>query len=402
MEAYIYDCIRTPRGKGKKDGAFHSCTAVWLSSYILDELNERNHLDPNTIEDVIWGNVTQVGEQGGCIARAAILMSNLSESIAALTLNRFCGSGLEAVNLASNQVKARAGMGYIAGGVEMLSRVPMGTDGSALMADPSVAMEHCIIPQGVSADLVAAEYNLNRDDCDQYAVTSQQKAANAWSENRFSKSVIPVRNNIGETILDRDEHIRPETNMQSLASLEPSFKQMGETMPGFDKLAIMKYPHHEKINHVHHAGNSSGIVDGAAAVLIGSEEFGKANNLTPRARIISTAKIGSEPTIMLTGPIPATEKALNNASMSVADIDLFEVNEAFAAVPLMYQKYFDVEDEKINVNGGSIAMGHPLGATGAILLGTLVDELERSDKSTGLVTLCVAGGMGVATIVERV
>ena len=402
MDAYIFDCIRTPRGRGKKSGALHSTTAIWLSAYVLDKLLERHDINQQTLDDVIWGNVTQVGEQGGCIARSAVLMSALDEHVSGLTINRFCGSGLEAVNLAANQVMSNAGMGYIAGGVEMLSRVPMGTDGAALMVDPSVAMEHCIIPQGVSADLVAAEYGLSRDDCDYYAVLSQKKAAHAWSDNRFTKSVIPVYNDAGITVLETDEHIRPETDMQSLGSLEPSFKHMGESMPGFDKLALLKYPQHEAIDHVHHAGNSSGIVDGSAAVLIGSKEFGEVNNLTPRARIVTTAKVGTEPTIMLTGPLPATEKALTNAAMEITDIDLFEVNEAFASVPLMYQQYFAVDEEKINVNGGSIAMGHPLGATGAMLLGTLVDELERSDKSTGLVTLCVAGGMGVATIVERV
>ena len=401
MEAYIYDCVRTPRGRGRKEGALHSTTAVWLSAYILDKLLERNDIDQSTLEDVIWGNVTQIGEQGGCIARGAILLSDIEEKVPGLTINRFCGSGLEAVNLASNQVKSEAGMGYIAGGVEMLSRVPMGTDGAAMVVDPSIAMTHCIIPQGVSADLVASQYGFGRVDCDQYAVQSQQRAGKAWQENRFANSVVPVINDAGEKVLDVDEHMRPDTDMQSLGSLEPSFKQMGESMPGFDKLAMLKYPCFERIDHVHHAGNSSGIVDGAAAVLIGSKEFGKANGLKPRARIVTTAKTGSEPTIMLTGPLPATEKALQNAAMDISDIDLFEVNEAFASVPLMYQKHFDLDDDTINVNGGSIAMGHPLGATGAILLGTLVDELERADKSIGLVTLCVAGGMGVATIVER-
>ena len=400
MESFIYDSVRTPRGKGKKDGSLHEVTSVWLSAFILNKLFERSNVNPSTIDDLIWGNVTQIGEQGGCLARSVVLYSDLENSIPGLTINRFCASGLEAVNLASNQIRGGAGTGYIAGGVEMLSRVPMGTDGAALLVDPTLAMDHSIIPQGVSADLIATKYGFSRLDCDQYAVESQRRAETAWKENRFKKSVIPVIDDIGAILLCKDEHLRPETDITTLENLSPSFQEMGQIMPGFDKVALLKYPQLETINHVHHAGNSSGIVDGAAALLIGSREFGEINNLKPRAKVISTAKSGSEPTIMLTGPIPATEKALQQASMNINDIDLFEVNEAFSSVPLRFMQYFDLDPMKVNVNGGAIAMGHPLGATGAIILGTLLDELERSNKTLGLVTLCVAGGMGVSTIIE--
>ncbi len=400
MESFIYDSVRTPRGKGKKDGSLHEVTSVWLSAFILNKLFERSNVNPSTIDDLIWGNVTQIGEQGGCLARSVVLYSDLENSIPGLTINRFCASGLEAVNLASNQIRGGAGTGYIAGGVEMLSRVPMGTDGAALLVDPTLAMDHSIIPQGVSADLIATKYGFSRLDCDQYAVESQRRAETAWKENRFKKSVIPVIDDIGAILLCKDELLRPETDITTLENLSPSFQEMGQIMPGFDKVALLKYPQLETINHVHHAGNSSGIVDGAAALLIGSREFGEINNLKPRAKVISTAKSGSEPTIMLTGPIPATEKALQQASMNINDIDLFEVNEAFSSVPLRFMQYFDLDPMKVNVNGGAIAMGHPLGATGAIILGTLLDELERSNKTLGLATLCVAGGMGVSTIIE--
>lgn len=401
-EAYIYDAARTPRGKGRPDGALHEVTAVSLSARLLNAVKDRNGLDGHVIEDVIWGNVTQVGEQGGCLARSAVLLSDLDERIPGLAINRFCASGMEAVNVAANQVRGGAGNAYIAGGVEMMGRVPMGSDGAAIAVDPSLAMKTYFVPQGISADIIATEYGFSRDDADALAVESQRRAAEAWAENRFAKSIVPVKDQNGLTILDRDEYMRPGTDMQTLGRLDASFKGMGEVMPGFDKLALMKYPHLERINHIHHAGNSSGIVDGAAAVLIGNAEFGKAHGLRPRARIRATAKIGTDPTIMLTGPVPVTEKILKDSGMSIADIDLFEVNEAFASVVLRFMQAFDVSPDKVNVNGGSIAMGHPLGATGAMIIGTLLDELERTGKGTGLATLCVASGMGAATIIERV
>ncbi|MCE6970276.1 acetyl-CoA C-acetyltransferase [Cereibacter sphaeroides] len=400
-EAYIYDAVRTPRGKGRPDGALHEVTSVALSAKVLNEVKARNHLDGAAVEDVIWGNATQVGEQGGCLARSAVLLSDLDERIPGLSINRFCASGMEAVNLAANQVRAGAGEGYIAGGVEMMSRVAMGSDGAAIAVDPSLAMKSYFVPQGISADIIATRYGFSRDDADALAVESQKRAARAWDEGRFARSVMTVRDQNGLAILDRDEHMRPETDMQSLGALRPAFKEMGEQMPGFDKLAIMKYPQLERIEHIHHAGNSSGIVDGAAAVLIGSREFGEKHGLQPRARIRATAKIGTDPTIMLTGPVPVTEKILRDAGMEISDIDLFEVNEAFASVVLRFQQAFDVDPDRVNVNGGAIAMGHPLGATGAIIIGTLLDELERSGKGVGLATLCVASGMGAATIIER-
>ena len=401
-DAYIYDAVRTPRGKGRKDGSLHEVTAARLSANVLNAVKERNNLDTAGIEDVIWGNATQVGEQGGCLARTAVLASDFAETVPGLSINRFCASGLEAVNLAANQVKGGAGSAYVAGGVEMMSRVAMGSDGAAIAVDPSVAMKTYFVPQGISADIIATEYGFTRDDADALAVESQKRAAEAWDDNRFEKSVIKITDMNGLPILDRDEYMRPGTDMQALGALNASFQQMGEVMPGFDAVALLKYPHLEKINHIHHAGNSSGIVDGSAAVLIGNEEFGKANGLTPRARIKATAKIGTDPTIMLTGPVPVTEKILADSGMSISDIDLFEVNEAFASVVLRFMQAFDVDAGQVNVNGGSIAMGHPLGATGAIILGTLLDELERTGKGTGLATLCVASGMGAATIIERV
>ena len=400
-DAYIYDAIRSPRGKGRKDGALHEVTAARLSAVMLNALKDRNDLAGHAVEDVIWGNVTQVMEQGGCLARTAVLASDLDERIPGLAINRFCASGLEAVNLAANQVKGGAGAAYIAGGVEMMGRVPMGSDGAAIAVDPSIAMESYFVPQGISADIIATEYGFSRDDADQLAVASQMRAAKAWAEGRFAKSVVPVTDINGLTILAHDEYMRPGTDMQSLGALKPAFKDMGETMPGFDQIALMKYPHLERIEHIHHAGNSSGIVDGAAALLIGNAAFGKAHGLTPRARIRATAKIGTDPTIMLTGPVPVTEKILADSGMAISDIDLFEVNEAFSAVVLRFMQAFDVDHDRVNVNGGSIAMGHPLGATGAMILGTLLDELERTGKGTGLATLCVASGMGAATIIER-
>ncbi len=401
-EAYIYDAIRTPRGKGRKDGALHEVTSLRLSALTLNALKERNNIDGHVVEDVIWGNVTQVMEQGGNLARTAVLASDIDEAIPGIAINRFCASGLEAVNIASNQVRGGAGDGYIAGGVEMMGRVAMGSDGAAIAADPSIAMESYFAPQGIGADLIATEYGFSRDDVDQYSVESQRRAKEAWDDKRFSKSIIPVMDQNGLPILDHDEYMRPQTDMQSLGSLNAAFEAMGKVMPGFDKVALMKYPHLERINHVHHAGNSSGIVDGAAALLIGNKELGEKLGIKPRARIHSTAKIGTDPTINLTGPVPVTERILAQTGMKISDIDLFEVNEAFAAVVLRFLQAFDVDHDKVNVNGGAIAMGHPLGATGAMILGTLLDEMERTDKETGLATLCVASGMGAATIIERV
>ncbi|EBA14961.1 acetyl-CoA acetyltransferase [Roseobacter sp. SK209-2-6] len=401
-EAYIYDAIRTPRGKGRKDGSLHEVTSVRLSALTLNAMKERNNLEGHAVEDVIWGNVTQVMEQGGCLARSAVLASDLDERIPGLAINRFCASGMEAVNLAANQVKGGAGQAYIAGGVEMMGRVAMGSDGAAIAVDPSLAMETYFVPQGISADIIATEYGFSREQADALAVESQRRAKAAWDAKRFEKSVITVRDQNGIAILDHDEYMRPGTDMQSLGGLNASFQMMGEQMPGFDKVAMLKYPHLERINHIHHAGNSSGIVDGAAAVLIGNKEFGEQYGLKPRARIKSTAKIGTDPTIMLTGPVPVTEKILADNGMKISDIDLFEVNEAFASVVLRFQQAFDVDPALVNVNGGSIAMGHPLGATGAIIIGTLLDELERQDKEVGLATLCIASGMGAATIIERV
>ncbi|MEE9427252.1 MAG: acetyl-CoA C-acetyltransferase [Paracoccaceae bacterium] len=401
-EAYIYDAVRSPRGKGRKDGSLHEVTSVNLSAQILNAVKERNGLQGHAVEDVIWGNVTQVGEQGGCLARSAVLASDLDESIPGLAINRFCASGMEAVNIAANQVKGGAGDGYIAGGVEMMGRVAMGSDGAAIAVDPSLAMKTYFVPQGISADIIATEYGFSRDDADALAVQSQNRAEAAWKDKRFAKSIIEIKDQNGLGILSTDEYMRPGTDMQALGALNPAFQTMGEVMPGFDKIAMMKYPHLEKINHIHHAGNSSGIVDGAAAILIGSREFGQANDLKPRARIRATAKIGTDPTIMLTGPVPVTQKIMADNGMDISDIDLFEVNEAFASVVLRFMQAFDVDQDVVNVNGGSIAMGHPLGATGAMIIGTLLDELERSDKELGLATLCIASGMGAATIIERV
>ena len=401
-EAYIFDAVRTPRGKGRKDGSLHEVTAVRLSSIVLDALKSRNNLDDAAVEDVIWGNVHQVGEQGGCLARAAVLHSGFGDAVPGVSVNRFCASGLEAINMAASQIRGGDGAGYIAGGVESMSRVPIGSDGGAMAVDPSIALPSYMVPQGISADIIATMYGISRVAADAYAVESQNRAAAAWQARRFDGSIVPVKDVNGANILDHDEYMRPGTTNESLAALKPSFKEMGETMPGFDKIAVMKYPHLEKIEHIHHAGNSSGIVDGAAGIVIGNEELGNKYGLTPRARIRSVAKVGSDPTIMLTGPVPVTEKVLARAGMTIRDIDLFEVNEAFASVVLRWQQYFDADMDKVNVNGGSIAMGHPMGATGAIILGTLLDEMERADKETGLATLCIGAGMGSATIIERV
>ncbi|MBJ2151340.1 acetyl-CoA C-acetyltransferase [Paracoccus sp. IB05] len=401
-DAYIYDALRSPRGRGRPDGALHEVTSVALSAQMLNAVQARNGLQGHAVEDVIWGNVTQAGEQGGCLARSAVLLSDLDEAIPGLSINRFCASGMEAVNLAANQVKAGAGQAYIAGGVEMMSRVAMGSDGAAIAVDPALTFKTHFVPQGISADIIATKFGFSREEADQLAAESQARAAAAWADQRFAKSIVPVRDINGLTILDHDEYMRPGTTAEALGALKASFRDMGEVMPGFDRIALMKYPELERVNHIHHAGNSSGIVDGAAAVLIGNAAFGKAHGLKPRARIRATAKIGTDPTIMLTGPVPVTEKILKESGLRIGDIDLFEVNEAFAAVVLRFMQAFHVPPDRVNVNGGAIAMGHPLGASGAIIIGTLLDEMERRDRTLGLATLCIASGMGAATIIERV
>ncbi len=400
-DAYIFDATRTPRGKGKKNGTLHEVTALQLATQQLEAIRERNNLDTSYVDDVILGCVSPVGEQGANIARAAAINANYAETASGFQVNRFCASGLEAVNLAAAKVMSGEADMAIGGGVEAMSRVPMGSDGGAMAVDPEMAFDHYFVPQGVSADLIATKYGYSRDDVDAYAIESQNRAEKAWKERRFDKSIVPVKNQLGLVQLDHDEHMRPGTDMQSLASLKPSFKDLSAFV-GLDKVAMQKYPDIEKINFVHHAGNSSGIVDGAAAILIGTKEMGEKLGLKPRARIRAMASIGSEPTIMLTGPAPSARKALKKAGMSPSDIDLFEMNEAFASVVLRFMEDLGVEHSKTNVNGGAIAMGHPLGATGAMILGTVLDELERTGKGTGLATLCVGGGMGTATIIERV
>ena len=400
-EAFIYDAVRTPRGRGKASGALHSVTPIALAVAALAALRERNALDTAAVDDVVLGCVEPVAEQGADIARVAVLQAGYAETTAGVQINRFCASGLEACNMAAAQVMSGQSDMAIGGGVESMSRVPMGSSGGAWAMDPEVAFHTYFVPQGISADLVATKYGMSRTDVDAYAVESQKRAVRAWAEGRFARSVVPVKDLNGLTVLDRDEHIRADTTMQSLAALEPSFARSGEAL-GFDAVAIQRYPEIERIEHVHHAGNSSGIVDGAAAVLIGNQATGERLGLKPRARIRAFASIGSEPTIMLTGPSFAAEKALKRAGMSAGDIDLYELNEAFAAVVLRFMQVLDIPHGKINVNGGAIAMGHPLGATGAMILGTLLDELERTGKSTGLATLCVGAGMGTATIIERI
>jgi acetyl-CoA C-acetyltransferase len=401
-DAYIFDSVRTPRGRGRKDGSLYEVPALRLAAGVLAAIRDRSDIDTTLIEDVILGCVTAVGEQGGEIARSAVLYAGYDESVPGLHINRFCASGLEAVNLAANQIRGGAGALYVAGGVESMSRVPMGSDGFAIGVDPALAIPSHFVPQGIAADLIATYYGITREDADAYAAESQRRAAEAWEDGRFDRSVVPVRDINGVKILARDEHMRPDTTVEGLAALKPSFKDIGETMPGFDAVAKMRYPMLERIEHIHHAGNASGIVDGAAALLIGTREMGERLGLSPRARIRATARIGSEPTMMLTGPVPVTEKVLAAAGMGLGDIDLFEVNEAFASVVLRFMQAFDADPAKVNVNGGAIALGHPLGATGAMILGTALDELERTGKQTALVTLCVASGMGAATIIERV
>lgn len=399
-EAYIYDAIRTPRGRGRKDGSLHEVTPIQLATQQLEAIRDRNDLDTANIDDVIMGCVAPVGEQGSNIARVAAINAGYAETTAGFQINRFCASGLEAVNIAAAKVMSGEADMAIGGGVESMSRVPMGSDGGAMASDPAVAFKSYFVPQGVSADLIATKYGHSRDDVDAYAVESQKRAKAAWDDNRFEKSIVPVKDVVGMDVLDHDEFMRPETTMQSLGALKPSFVEMGQF--GFDNVAIQKYPEIERINHVHHAGNSSGIVDGSAAVLVGTKEMGEKLGLKARARIKSMASIGSEPTIMLTGPSFAAEKALKRAGMSKSDIDVWELNEAFASVVLRFMEALDVDHADMNVNGGAIAMGHPLGATGAMILGTVLDELERSGKSTALATLCIGAGMGTATIIERV
>ncbi len=400
-DAFIYDAVRTPRGRGKPDGSLHEVSTLGLATTALRAIRERNHLDTQLVDDVILGCVDPVGEAGGDIARASALTAGYGNHVPGVQINRFCASGLDAVNFAAAQVMSGQHDMAVGGGVESMSRVGIGASGGAWPVDPAIAIPSYFMPQGVSADLIATKCGFSRDDVDAYAVESQKRAGRAWAEGRFARSVVPVKDINGLTILARDEHLRPATDMQSLAALKASFVMMGE-QGGFDAVAIQAHPEVETINHVHHAGNSSGIVDGAAAVLIGNAESGKAAGLKPRAKIRAFANIGSDPALMLTGPVDVTKKLLKRAGMSIADMDLIEVNEAFAAVVLRFLQAFDVSMDKVNVNGGAIALGHPLGATGAMILGTALDELERSGKSTALITLCIGAGMGTATIIERV
>jgi acetyl-CoA C-acetyltransferase len=398
-EAMIYDALRTPRGKGKKDGSLHEVKPISLLTGVLKQLQQRHDLDTAQVDDVVMGCVTPVGEQGSCIAKTAALAAGWDWRVAGVQLNRFCASGLEAVNIAAQKVRSGWEDMVVAGGVESMSRVPLGTDRGPWACDPETAIGTLFVPQGIGADLIATLEDFSREDVDRFALRSQKRAADARANGRFAKSVVPVMDSIGDTILAEDEFIKPHSTMEGLGSLKVSFEDMGRM--GYDAVALTRYPQVERIRHVHTAGNSSGIVDGAAAVLIGSEEKGKALGLTPRGRVVATALSGADPTIMLTGPMPAARKALAKAKMTIDQIDLFEVNEAFAVVPMKFMKEMGVPEEKVNVNGGSIAMGHPLGATGAMIIGTLLDELERRKLRYGLATLCVGGGMGIATIIER-
>ncbi|MGP0092026.1 MAG: acetyl-CoA C-acetyltransferase [Xanthobacteraceae bacterium] len=400
-DAFIYDHVRTPRGRGKADGSLHEVTALNLATQVLGAMRDRNELDTTLIDDVVLGCVDPVGEAGGDIARAAALNAGLGHGVPGVQINRFCASGLDAVNFAAAQVMSGQHEMAIGGGVESMSRVGIGASGGAWPVDPSIAIKTYFMPQGISADLIATKYGFSRADVDAYAVESQKRAGEAWQEGRFKRSVMLVKDVNGITILAKDEHMRPTTTMQSLGQLQPSFVQMGE-LGGFDAVAVQAHPEVEAVNHVHHAGNSSGIVDGAAAVLIGSKKAGRRASLKPRAKIKAFANIGSEPAIMLTGPVDVTRKVLKKAGMTFNDIDLIEINEAFASVVLRYLQAFDLDTSKVNVNGGAIAMGHPLGATGAMILGTALDELERRGLSTALITLCIGAGMGTATIIERV
>lgn len=400
-EAYIYDAVRTPRGKNR-GGALHSVKPIDLVTGLIDALRERNpDLNDKAIDDMVLGVVSPVGEQGGDIARTAALVAGLDESVAGVQINRFCASGLEAVNMAAQKVGSGFENLVLAGGVESMSRVPLGSDGGAWAQDPTTNFDTYFVPQGIGADLIATTEDISRTDVDEFAAESQKRAANAWENGYFDKSIVPVKDINGVTLLDTDEHMRPGSTVESLSKLSPAFTKVA-AQAGFDEVALQKYHWVEEIDHVHTAANSSGIVDGASLVIIGDAEVGQTMNMKPRARIISTAVTGSEPTIMLTGPTPATQKALDKAGLTVDDIDLFELNEAFAAVVLKWMKDLNIPHDKVNVNGGAIAMGHPLGATGAMILGTVLDELERRDLKRGLVTLCIGGGMGIATIIERV
>ncbi len=401
-DAFIYDHVRTPRGRGKKNGSLHEVPAVRLSAKTLEAVRDRNEIvDTSMIDDVILGCVDPVGEAGSDIARAAVFEADYDNKVPGMQINRFCASGLDAINMAASTINSGANDLVIAGGVESMSRVGIGASGGAWPMDPSVAVPAYFMPQGVSADLIATKYGFSRDDVDAYSVESQKRSAESWKDGRFKNSVVPVKDQNGLVILDHDEHMRPESDMQSLASLDPAFVMMGE-MGGFDAVGIAAHPELESVNHVHHAGNSSGIVDGAAAVLMGSQEGGKKLDIKPRAKIRAFANIGSDPALMLTGPVDVTEKLLARSGMKLSDIDLFELNEAFASVVLRYMQHFDISHDKMNVCGGAIAMGHPLGATGAMILGTVLDELERRDQNTALITLCIGAGMGTATIIERV
>ncbi|MBB4631163.1 acetyl-CoA C-acetyltransferase [Sphingosinicella soli] len=401
-EAYIYDAVRTPRGRGKSNGSLHEITPIQLATQVLAAVRDRTGIDTADVDDVVLGCVAPIGEQGSDIARLAVLNADYAQTTAGVQINRFCASGLEATNMAAAKVMAGEAEFAIGGGVESMSRIPMGADGGSWAMDPAVAHKLYFAPQGIGADLIATKYGFSRDDVDAYAVESQKRAKRSWDEGRFARSIVPVRDVIGEVVLDRDEHMRPEADMQSLGSLKASFTDMGETMPGFDAIALLRYPEVERINHVHHAGNSSGIVDGAAAILVGTREMGEKYGLKPRARIRAMGSVGSEPTIMLTGPEFVAQKVLKRAGMDTSDIDLFELNEAFASVVLRYMQALNIPHDKINVNGGAIAMGHPLGATGAMILGTVLDELERTGKGTALINLCVGAGMGTGTIIERI
>jgi acetyl-CoA C-acetyltransferase len=399
--AYIYDHVRTPRGRGKPDGALHEVTSIHLGKTVLAALRDRNQLDTELVDDVVFGVVMPVGEQGQCLPRLAAVAAGYHQAVAGVQVNRFCGSGLEACNIAASKVASGGADLVVAGGCESMSRIPILSDGGAWSVDPATAYAANFVPQGISADLMASKWNYSREQLDRFAVRSHRLAAAAWSENRFGRSVVPVEDVLGKVLLERDEAIRPECTATDLGALKASFADIGRKA-GFDALALTRYPGIGPINHVHHAGNSSGIVDGACAVLIGNEHAGNATGLKPRARVRAYAEIGSEPTIMLTGPSYAAEKALKRAGMSAQDIDLFEINEAFAAVPLRFMEALDLDPERVNVNGGAIAMGHPLGATGAMILGTALDELERTGKSTALISLCIGAGMAVATIIERI
>lgn len=400
MEAYIYDHVRTPRGKGRPDGALHEVTSVQLVTQLLEALRDRHTLDTALLDDVIIGTAQPVGEQGGVLARAAVLNAGYAQSVGGQQVHRFCASGLDAVNLIAAQVHSGMVSAGIGGGVESMSRTVMGYDSGAWTSDPAVAFHNYYAPQGIGADMIATLDGFTRDDVDGYAVESQRRAAQSWAEGRFKNAVVPITDAIGEVLLDHDEHMRPATTLESLAKLKPAFTAQGKT--GFEAVAKARYPEIEELSYVHHGGNSSGIVDGSGIVLVGSQEFGERAGLKPRARIRAYASMGSEPTIMLTAPADVTKKALKNAGMELGDIDLFELNEAFASVVLRYMKVLGLPHDKVNVCGGAIAMGHPLGATGAMITGIVLDELERTGKSTGLITLCAANGLGTATIIERV